>query len=399
MFYRGEFWFLVCAVTFVFWSIPRTWRKPALALFSLAYLLSLDVKGPLQALGLGIAFYLFVPREGLRSTGARYFTTALILLALGYLAYVKYVPVLAMPPGSTNAAAVALPLGISYFTFKLIHYAVDLRRGLIPPHGFVDFIGYVLHFPMFTAGPIERFEHFLLHRELEWRWSFAVQGLSRVIQGLVKRYALVEVVLPVVFGPIPSVGYLVDHLGEVSPGALWWFLVRTYINAYLDFSSYTDMAIGTSQLLGIRLLENFHFPILATNIAEFWRRWHMTLAGWCQTYVYMPLIGLTRNPFLATYGAFVIIGIWHAGTRQWLLWGLYHATGICAYVLWRQFKTRRCWFMQPTLGRMVCGWILTQLFVSTGYCLSSTYPNHTFYDSVRIFARLFGFTLPSGSLM
>lgn len=394
MYHSGGFWFLLAMSVVVFWSLPRRWRGFLLTAFWFLYLVTLDtggpVNGPILALVLGVAFYGILPRSGSRLVRARVVTTCLIVAALGILAYVKYLPSVEARFGLSAMPAIALPLGISYFTFKLIHYAVEVRRGTIPQHRFGEFLGYLLHFPTFTLGPIERFDHYLNHREARWRSEFAVDGLNRIVHGLVKRYALADVLLPVLFGPMPAVGQLLDDLPSYSPWEVWWFLIRTYLYAYLDFSGYSDMAIGTSRLFGVRIMENFHFPILATNISDFWQRWHMTLAGWCQSYVYMPLIGLTRNPYLATYGAFATMGLWHAGTLQWLAWGLWHASGIAGFVLWRRLKLRRRWVARSPKGSRLVGWMLTQLFVSAGYSFTCTFPQHTFPDSLRILARLVG---------
>jgi len=140
-------------------------------------------------------------------------------------------------------------------------------------------------------------------------------------------------------------------------------------------------------------MENFNFPIVAQNISDFWTRWHMTLASWCQAYVYMPLLGITRNPYLAVYASFIAIGLWHDGTAQWLAWGAYHATGVAIYTTWRRTKIKRGWSKREPRWAKWLGYPLTFLFVSVGYALTETHNRGTMYDSLRIMAKLFAIDL------
>ncbi|MFO0949286.1 MAG: MBOAT family O-acyltransferase [Planctomycetota bacterium] len=391
MFQGGTFWFFLAAIVLLFWSIPLRGRAPFLSVTSLLYLLTLGGTGPLIAAGLAVVFYLVAPRRGGGSgTGRAVRTVVLCVGAFALLAYFKYSPMIAAQWGYPTAGGILLPLGISYFTFKLVHYAIEVWRGTMPAHGFGDFVAYVLFFPTFTIGPIERFDHYLSQRVLKFQKDMFVEGLSRIIHGLIKRFALVDVVLPMIWGPILPLDQLLVGLPQTSPIDVWWFLGRSYILAYLEFSAYSDMAIGSSRLFGVRILENFRFPILATSISDFWQRWHMTLAGWCQAYVYMPLIGATRNPYLASYLAFTAIGLWHAATFQWLVWGLYHASGIVAHAAYRRYKFNHRWKGPSGWWWSLGAWGATQLFVTSAYSFTCTYPNHSFHDSVRIFVRLLG---------
>ena len=117
----------------------------------------------------------------------------------------------------------------------------------------------------------------------------------------------------------------------------------------------------------------------------------MTLAGWCQAYIYMPLIGRTRNPYLASYGSFVTMGLWHAGSVAWIGWGLYHATGVVSYVAWTRLKRRKKWKALDRSGLSWIGWSLTLLFVSAGGAFTSMHDRGTGYDILRILAKLLFF--------
>lgn len=393
MFQGGAFWFLLASVVVIYWIFPRRWRGFFLTVTSFIYLLSLEPRGPVIALLLAGGIYWLTPR-GKDSPESSMRAFALCLITLAMLGYFKYSPQLPHSFEHSSAGRFLLPLGISYFTFKIVHYVIESWRGSLPQHRFRDFVGYILLFPTFTVGPIERFDHYISQRDMDWDHSRFVDGLWRIVHGLVKRFALVDVILPVIWGPLPSVNSMLDGLSQAHPLAIWWYLFRSYVYAYLEFSAYTDMAIGSSLLFGIRIMENFRFPLVATTIADYWQRWHMTLAGWCQSYVYMPLLGATRNPYIATYMAFTAIGIWHAATLQWLVWGLYHATGIAVHVAWRRYKIRRRWTFLAGWWWIVLSWTATQLFVSAAYSFSCTFPHHTFHDSIRIFVKLFGGNLP-----
>jgi alginate O-acetyltransferase complex protein AlgI len=163
---------------------------------------------------------------------------------------------------------------------------------------------------------------------------------------------------------------------------------------YLDFSAYSDIAIGSSQLFGIRIMENFNWPIFAENISVFWKRWHMTLSGWCQTYIYLPVIGLTRNPYVATYLTFIAIGLWHSGTTGALAWGLYHGTGISVFGYWNRYRRRRKWRgLDRPYGKCL-SIPLTFSFVSAGSVFFATDGVASPYGVLRVFAKLIFIDLP-----
>jgi alginate O-acetyltransferase complex protein AlgI len=137
-------------------------------------------------------------------------------------------------------------------------------------------------------------------------------------------------------------------------------------------------------------MENFRWPIVARNIGDFWTRWHITLADWCRTYVYMPALGLTRSPYRAAYASFAVIGLWHAGALAFLLWGLYHATGIAVFQVWRRTTRRR----RPAfLDRRPWCWtgiVLTNLFVTSSFAITMGWAGGRPLDGLRIYLKLFG---------
>lgn len=372
-----EFWLFVAVGVLVYWRLPVAWRASFLAALSCAYLAILQWEATLAVVAWVVAFWWSVKWAG-RQPGRRYVIVALVCSILLYLGWFKYLPVLLDALTRNSPAAIFLvPLGLSYFTFKLIHYAVEMRRGTIPSHKFVDFLSYMLLFPIFTAGPIERFEHYLANRHEQWERSFLVEGLTRIVHGLIKKMVIAGMVLIplqgiIIGAPEGNTALLLARLDGLSAGSVWLYCLLTYFIIYMDFSAYSDIAIGTSRLFGIRIMENFNLPIIASNMADFWKRWHMTLAGWCQTYIYMPVFALTRQPYMAVYSTFIVMGLWHGASWNWLAWGLYHATGVSVALTWARIKRRLDWPARPGMAYRWLGVILTLLYVAGAAAFTST---------------------------
>lgn len=390
----ATFWLTVLVSVAGFWSLPRRYRLWFLTLVSLAYLSYLDWKSTAALTGWSCLFYWLSAKAG-REGWRRFVLPGLILAIVGYLMCFKYIPPLLAAFGTTEMSRrFIIPLGISFFTFKLMHYAVEVARGNVTNFTPDKFFCYIFLFPIFTAGPIERFDHFLNERDERLRLQHLTEGGQRVIVGLIKKFILADMFVPLLWGELTIDGVLSGASSGGAP-AVWNYVIVAYLYAYLDFSAYSDIAIGLSRLFGIRIMENFNWPILAPNISDFWKRWHMTLAGWCQAYVYMPIIGLTRNPYLALYLSFSVMGLWHAGSLNWLLWGWYHATGLSLYLTWVRYKRKRGWMKPPRLPGRALGIVMTTLFVSSAYIFPMTHNVAGPYEAIRLWARLFMIELPA----
>lgn len=387
-------WVILAGSVAVYWLLPGRLRPGFLGAASLGYLLWAEfaLTGRILTipvlLAFAFAFHALGPVVARPGRAPRRVLAALILAALAWLAWFKYMPpVIAALRGQFALAHVVIPLGISYYTFKLIHYAVEVARGNIRDRSISSFFCYVLLFPIFTAGPIERYDHFLANRAATLAADDLLAGLARIIQGLVKKFVILELLLLPLFGSNPDGAALVSHLDRLSAVQVWGFAVLTYLAAYLDFSAYSDLAIGSARLFGIRIMENFRWPVLATNIGDFWKRWHMTLAGWCQSYVYMPMIGLTRNPYAAVYATFIAIGLWHAGSLHWIAWGAWHATGMVVFLAFARVR-RRKGAMAPAQGAWrLAGWGVTSAFVAAGFLITALNGQGA-WDTTRVLARL-----------
>jgi len=194
--------------------------------------------------------------------------------------------------------------------------------------------------------------------------------------------------VPLLFGQVSDGRGLVAHLHDISTWEAWRFLILSFFLFYLDFSAYSDIAIGSSRLLGFRIAENFNWPILATNPAAYWKRWHISLSGWCQAYVYLPVIGLTRNPYMAVFASFTCIGLWHAGNWNWLAWGLYHACVVTAFQAWARFRKRRKWTFWDKAWLAYPGMALTVCYTSVAQSFSLIQGVGGPTDALRILAKL-----------
>lgn len=389
------FWFTLFCAALIYWSVPVRYRFSFLALVSYIYLASLEPVGMTALIVWVLLFFYVAPLALAARNYSVLVLPGLVFAVLSYLIWHKYLPIFAaFLEGASPGLSIAAPLGISYFTFKLIHYAVETARGNISDRSLSRFFCYIFLFPIFTAGPIERFDHFLAHTENHWRCQTMVEGLTRISHGLIKKFVLAKFATPYYLGMgVPgTASALVTGIGEYAPYQIWLFLAVTYLYAYLDFSAYSDIAIGAARLFGFRIMENFRFPILAVNISDFWKRWHMTLAGWCQNYIYMPVLARTRTPYAAVFCTFIAMGLWHGANAGWLLWGLYHASGVALYMSWARFARKFNWWRRATKGRLrYLGIPATFAFVSGSYAFSST--GHGGQQALNVFAALFGINL------
>lgn len=200
-----------------------------------------------------------------------------------------------------------VPLGISFFTFKLLHYLIDAWWGKKPRGSYVDFLAYMLFFQILPSGPVERWPNFLNQsRELAgFRWTYVTEGAYRILIGLCKKLVLADLLA------IYAGGLQVQ--GQTTIG--YWLAAYAYaLQIYFDFSGYSDIAIGSGRLFGYRIAENFNNPYFKRNISLFWKNWHMSLTSWFRDYIFIPLGG-SRVPFyrivLNTFIMMMVTGLWH----------------------------------------------------------------------------------------
>ncbi|MCG3181126.1 MAG: hypothetical protein BIFFINMI_03500 [Phycisphaerae bacterium] len=384
----ATFWIVLFGSAVVYWLLPVRWRAAFLSLTSAGYLLTVDAGSVAMLIAWTLVFF-FAARglaPGRRRAGR--VLAALICTLLGCLAAFKYLPQTLAAMGLVGPIRHWwLPLGISYFTFKLIHFAIESWHGHFADIRLDRFLLYMLLLPIYPAGPIERLDHFVANARERFNGSLAVSGLTRIIVGLIKTFVLGELIA----------GYWLEHieihpmlvnLRLLTPLTPWWRLGWAFLYAYFNFAGYADIAIGGARLFGLGIMENFNFPFLAPTIGNFWKRWHMTLSGWCMHYIYLPIIGLARSPWLAVLATFTAIGVWHGASPNWLGWGLYHAAGVSAWVAWTRLKRRWNWRWpdRPVLRPL---WIaMTMLFVISSYAFIVTEKSGGLGGALRLLAKL-----------
>ena len=253
-----------------------------------------------------------------------------ILLNLGILVafklFVTYQPA-SISLGGLRLDNFVLPLGLSYFTFQIIAYLVDVSQEVLPAErNFLRFITYVLFFPKLAAGPITKYQVFASQIDsLKPTEKDVVSGLGRIFTGELKRFFIAN-----------QLGIFVNSVfnrphADIEPSLAWLALIACVLQIYFDFSGFTDIAIGLGKLIGIRLPENFNYPFISQSISEFWRRWHMTLIAWFREYVFYPLerrrlkfAGQQINLVIV----FILTGLWHGPTLNFLAWGLLQGLAI-----------------------------------------------------------------------
>ena len=288
-----------------------------------------------------------------------------VILLLGNLFFYKYLGFAAENLGrllgrELSPPAVALPLGISFYTFQILSYVIDLYRGQVGlQRSYFSLLLYVSFFPQLIAGPIVRY------RSIEQALAERRESLEQIVRGL-ERFALglgKKVLLANAAARIAETIYAGDP-AVYGAGALWLAALAYTLQIYFDFSGYSDMAIGLGRIFGFDFPENFNYPYTALSITEFWRRWHISLSSWFRDYVYIPLGGnrVSRLRWLRNLLiVWALTGLWHGASWNFVLWGLYYGLLLAAEKLFLGRLLEKL----PRLLR----WALTFLVVMLGWVL------------------------------
>ena len=307
---------LLLAVSLVFYA----WGEPThifVMLITTAYI---------WAFGLAVA----KAKEQGKQAVAKFFLILTLVLSLGTLVFFKYTGFLVSTMPFLEGTAlgqlnIALPIGISFYTFQALSYIIDVYRGDVKSQkSWVNFAMYISLFPQLIAGPIVRYAD--VESQMEDRpFSFdhLFLGIQRFVLGLGKKVLLAN-----------QIGVLWETMaGNSTVLGAWLGAVAFAFQIYFDFSAYSDMAIGLGRMLGFEFTENFNYPYQSASITEFWRRWHMTLGTWFREYVYIPLGGNRRGKLRQILNLLVVwflTGFWHGAAWQFILWGLFYFVFLAA---------------------------------------------------------------------
>ena len=325
------FYFLP-AVMIVYFLVPKFLRNAVLLAFSLFFYgwgepkyLFLMIGSILAYYGCGLAMERWPERK-------KFWMIVSVALGAALLGIFKYADFFV---SSFNAATglsvpllrLALPIGISFYTFQCLSYTIDVYRGTVPAqHNVISFGAYVALFPQLIAGPIVRYVD--VARELKQRhhsWEGFALGLRRFLVGLGKKVLIAD-----------GLALFIEHFRSAQePSVLfyWLYALAFSLHIYFDFSGYSDMAIGLGRIFGFHFLENFNYPYLSKNVTEFWRRWHMSLGSWFRDYVYIPLGGsrVSRGRWVVNILAvWMLTGLWHGASWNFVVWGLIFAVLLLA---------------------------------------------------------------------
>lgn len=287
-----------------------------------------------------------------------------LISSLGFLAYFKYTNffwenICALSGGEFKALNIFLPVGISFYTFQLLSYVIDVYRKEMPVEkSFINYAFYISFFPQLVAGPIVRASLFLpqLREKINISAVEIEKGFFLILQGLVKKALIAD--------------YLAQYNDMVfqNPAGYSGFenLLAIYgyaIQIYCDFSGYSDMAIGMGKMMGFDLGINFIKPYQATSITDFWRRWHISLSSWLRDYLYIPLGGNRKGKYRTYINLMVTMligGLWHGANWKFVFWGALHGIGLAVHKLWA--KLTKGVFRRNPIGKTL-GWLLTLHFV------------------------------------
>lgn len=229
---------------------------------------------------------------------------------------------------------IALPAGISFFTFQSISYAIDVYRKELPAcRSLIEYATFAAFFPQLVAGPIERAGHMLPQYRVRRQLDFVTirSGLVLVLWGLFQKIAIAD-----------SASMLADKVFSIKDASfpvLWGGVIAFGVQIYADFSGYTAIARGTARIIGIELCPNFNHPYIAQSPSDFWRRWHMSLGRWFKDYVFIPLGGSRTTPWLVRRNlliVFLLSGLWHGAGWNFIIWGLFHGLLLCTWPLLAQ---------------------------------------------------------------
>lgn len=367
MFNSFLFMFLFVFVLSIYAAIYRNRLSRTLFLFVFSLFFYYKTSGIFVLLLLGtlVATYWLVKWMNHQENGKRkWILSIVILLIIGILGYFKYANfayenVCALLKHEYHPLDIFLPVGISFYSFQLLSYAIDVyRKDLKEEASFWNYAFYITFFPQLVAGPIVRAKDFLpqLRKSVNIKVTEIEKGFFLIMQGLFKK-AVADYLAQyndLVFG---------NPAGYSGVEALMAILGYT-IQIYCDFSGYTDMAIGMAKMMGFDLGINFNKPYQSVSITDFWRRWHISLSSWLRDYLYIPLGGNRKGRFRTYLNLMVTMligGLWHGANWKFVFWGGMHGVGLVLDKLWRRITGGR--MEQLFWGRLV-GWLSTLVFVS-----------------------------------
>src|SRR5574344_348019 len=311
----------------IYFSVPSKYKNIILLVFSLIFYFYGEPKYIILLLTTCVCNYIFGLLIDKYRNKSKMILIFSLIFNIGLLLFFKYTDffienVNGLFSSNIPLLRLALPLGISFFTFQVLSYVIDVYNKIVEvSKNFINFATYVCLFPQLVAGPIVRYS--TINEELKSRvhsYDNFSSGVKKFIVGLSKKVLIANVI-----------GELAKSLVSITTRTVFSFWIEAIsftLQIYFDFSGYSDMAIGLGKMFGFNFLENFNYPLIASSITDFWRRWHISLSSWLRDYVYIPLGGnrvsklkWIRNIFIVWF----LTGFWHGAAWNFIIWGLYFA--------------------------------------------------------------------------
>lgn len=334
-------------VVALYWVLPQRWRLPMLLVASYLFYMSWMPAFILLILAMTIFNFIWGKVLFKNLDKKQLYLGIGIAINLCFLGYFKYANFaiqsftsmfnLVTHQHASWAVNILLPLGISFFTFEFIHYLFEIYRGNKPIDSFVLFALFAAFFPTQIAGPIKRYPDFQaqMQKEHKLRLSYFDDGVPLIVIGLAKKILFAD-----------NLAVLVDmmatHPAAYGSVETWIFAYAFAFQIYFDFSGYTDIARGSAMLFGYHIPINFNMPYIASNISDFWRRWHISLSSWLRDYLYIPLGGSRNGGWMTKRNLMLTMalgGLWHGASWNFVVWGVFH--GLClmihhAFTSWKE---------------------------------------------------------------
>ena len=322
-------YYFLPAVILLYFLVPKVLKNTVLLIFSLAFYAWGEPKYVLLMIATIAVFYIcgLAIEKANKQGWKKCWLWLSVAVGIGFLAIFKYADFFIDSFNATTGLSIpllrlALPVGISFYTFQSLSYTVDVYRGDVPAQkNPISFGAYVTLFPQLIAGPIVRYSD--VARELDQRthsWENICVGARRFLIGFGKKVLVADQFALFI--------KLFRDAQEPSVLFYWLYAIAFMMNIYFDFSGYSDMAIGLGRVFGFHFNENFNYPYISKSVTEFWRRWHMSLGGWFRDYVYIPLGGnrVSRIKWIRNILAvWLFTGLWHGAAWNFVLWGLLFA--------------------------------------------------------------------------
>ena len=355
------YYFLPCVLV-LYHIVPKKIKNGALLLASLVFYAWGEPKYVFLMMGMICLNYvagILIGKYGQTKTGRTVLWSALII-CIGTLGFFKF-------------SNIAWPIGISFYTFQLVSYIVDVYRGTAAPQkNLVNLGAYVTMFPQLIAGPIVRYADIERQlRERVYSYEMTLTGIQRFLIGLGKK-----ILISNALGELCEIFKTSDEKAVVF---FWMYGIAYMLHIYFDFSGYSDMAIGLGKILGFEFLENFDYPYVSRSITEFWRRWHMSLGSWFRDYVYIPLGG-NRVPNARWYFNIFVVwsltGLWHGAAFQFVFWGLMFGMILVVEKHWllKKLEKGRVWNHFYVMGIVIISFVIFNA-ANMGEALQYILPN------------------------